>query len=168
MAAAKGHVRWGNPLKPKKYTPSELWEESCEYFGWVKENPIYKAENTKQGIVEMPLQRPLSIEALCIFLDMSYETFRNYEKAEGYETYFEVCARIKKIIDNNHFEGGMVGVFNANIVTRKLGLAEKNELSSPDGTMTPTLSIINIDPLSDIADATNENATKDSGTKETN
>ncbi|MEY2738676.1 MAG: hypothetical protein RL259_585 [Bacteroidota bacterium] len=147
MPAPKGHQLWGNPLNPKKYTPEELWQKSCEYFCWCNENPIYKNEAIKGGdmagtIIDIPMQRPLSIEGLCIYLNISDETFKNYEKKEGYETFFGVCSHIRKIIDTQHFEGGMVGIFNANIVTRKLGLAEKSELYSPDGTMTPKTTII--------------------------
>jgi len=150
MPAPKGHPLWGNPLNPKKYTPQQLWDGACNYFQWCDENPIYKVEQTKlpqkldaqmmktmkpamikaflKQTVEMPLPRAYSIERLCIHLNISRETFDNYSKTEGYETYFDICTRIRQIIDSNHFEGGMAGTFNAGIVTRKLGLAEKKEV----------------------------------------
>ena len=145
---------WGNPVKPKKYTPMQLWKEACNYFNWCDNNPWMMIEQSKQPqrlptnydkakhgniknflnqTVKLPHQRPYSIERLCNFLNISFQTFENYSKTEGYETYFEVSARIRQIIDAQHFEGGMVGAFNANIVTRKLGLAEKQELAGANG-----------------------------------
>ena len=135
MPAPKGHPLWGNPLNPKKYEPEELWLKACQYFEWCKENPWKKQDFVKGGdsagmIVELKTERPFSLEGLCIYLNISTDTFSNYSKLEGYETYFGVCRYIRQIIDNQHFEGGMVGTFNANIVTRKLGLVEKADMTS--------------------------------------
>lgn len=150
MPAPKGHPLWGNPLKPKKYSPGEFWERACAYFEWCDANPWQKVEQKKgntvvpkgtkltqktlremlNGTASLPTQRPYSIEGLCSFLNINLQTFYNYESREGYETYFDVCARIRQIIDNQHFEGGMVGAFNSNIVMRKLGLAEKQEVKT--------------------------------------
>lgn len=145
--APKGHPLWGNPLNPKKYTPEELWEKALDYFKWADENPWVMIEQSKmpqrisekmalgmkpsmvksflKQTVELPHQRPYSIEALCLHINISRETFDNYSKEKGYETYFDICRAIRDIIDRQHLEGGMVGAFNANIVTRKLGLQEK-------------------------------------------
>lgn len=155
MPAPKGHERWGNPLNPKKYTPEELWNGALDYFKWADENPWMKIEQSKMPqrlsptmakemksslikkflsqVVEIPTQRPYTIEALCLHLNITRETFDNYSKEKGYETYFDICRAIRDIIDNNHLEGGMVGAFNANIVTRKLGLKEQSDLSGSIG-----------------------------------
>jgi hypothetical protein len=132
MPAPKGHPLWGNPLKPKKLTPEELWEGAVNYFQWCNDNPWIKKDWVGKDAMEVDreVQRPYSISGLCIFLNISDDTFQNYCKVEGYETYFGICAHIKKTIDTQHFEGGMVGAFNANIVTRKLGLAEKQEIET--------------------------------------
>ena len=148
--APKGHILWGNPRKPKKYTPEKLWDKFLEYKEWADNNPIMVIEQSKmpqrlpnnydktihgsiknftQQTIKLPHPRAYSIEMFSVFANMSDETFLNYEKKEGYETYFGICKRIRKIIDSQHFEGGMAGVFNANIVTRKLGLKEQSELS---------------------------------------
>ena len=36
MAAPKGHKLWGNPINPKLYNPSELWDSAVEYFKMVQ------------------------------------------------------------------------------------------------------------------------------------
>jgi hypothetical protein len=154
MPAPKGHKMWGNPCKPKSYSPEELWTNACLYFEWVDANPWMMIEQSKQPqklptnydkklhgsiknflnqIVKLPHARPYTIEGLCIYLNISAKTFRNYSDVAGYETYFPICSHIKTVIDNQQFDGGMVGAFNANIVTRKLGLADKQELTGKDG-----------------------------------
>lgn len=130
MPAPKGHKMWGNPIKPKTYTPEELWNKAVEYFEWCEENPWLKHEAIKSGqncgeLVQVPCERPYSIGAFCVFANISQVTFLNYATKEGYETYFTICSHIKEIIDKQHFEGGMIGAYNANIVTRKLGLKEQ-------------------------------------------
>lgn len=154
MPAPKGHPLWGNPLNHKTYTPEEIWDKFCEYTDWNDEHPIgafeQKRGNTQlkieagidisdikdnlkdavNPIVEIPVIRPYSLERFCSFADISYQTFLNYSNKEGYETYFEVCSRIRQVIDGQHFEYGMTNIFNANIVTRKLGLAEKSEIAT--------------------------------------
>lgn len=152
MAPRKGHPMWGNPLKPKKYTPIELWDKAIEYFAWCDKNPIQIVEQAKmpqrlpsnydkkvhgsiknftQQLVKLPMQRAYSIEGFTNFANICFNTFANYQ-SDDYnkkdETYLKVCLRIRKIIDDQHFTGGMAGTFNANIVTRKLGLADKKEM----------------------------------------
>ena len=129
--APLGHPLWGNPVKPKYYSPDELWLAACEYFEWAKQDPIIKKDFIKSGDyagqkVDIELDRPFSLEALCIHINISFQTFLNYERDQK-QTYFDVITRIREIINVNNFDGGMVGIFNQNIVIRKLGLTEKIE-----------------------------------------
>ena len=116
-------------------TPELFFEKAIEYFKWADENPIIKTDAVRGGqnagdILEIPIQRPYSIEALCIYLGITYQTFKNYEKNENYKDFFEVFAYVKQIIENNQFDGATVGTYNANIIARKLGLADKSEVTS--------------------------------------
>lgn len=132
MAAPQGNEFWklADWGKPKAYQPDEIWEKACEYFQWSEANPWHKNEAVKGGdnagmIIQIPTARPLTLHGLCIFSGISTQTFRNYEKQEAY---FEVTTRIREIIYNQKFEGAAVGAFNANIIARDLGLAEKKEV----------------------------------------
>ena len=132
MAAPKGHPRWGNPLNTKELTPEEVWEGACEYFKWCNDNPWFKEQwvgKDAQHVTE-ELQRPYSLEALATHLNVDAKTLWNYGNREGYETYFPILSRIKQIIDSQHFEGGMVGAFNASLSARKLGLVDKQEVEN--------------------------------------
>jgi len=147
MGAHKGHPMWGEPRRPKKLTPDELWEAALNYFKWCIDNPLFEIEQTKMPqrlpanynkkahgpiknftsqITEIPHARAFTIEGLCLFVGIDMQTYYNYaSNKETYKTYFDICARIKLVIDTQHLENGMVGIFNAGLVARKLGLADK-------------------------------------------
>lgn len=120
--------------KDHKYTAEGLWEEAERYFEWVSEKVWNKKEAIKSGdlagtLVDIPTSTPMSIEGFCIFADITRQTFLNYEK-ETENGYFEVLTRIRQIIENHQFEGATVGAFNPNIIGRKLGLAEKTDITT--------------------------------------
>lgn len=131
MPAPKGHPLWGNPLNPKKFkTPEELWEKAIEFFEWCNVNPWMKKEAIKSGdkageLIDIPIQKPYTIEGFCIFANMTFQSFSNYSNGIGYETFFEVAARIREIVRTQKFEGATVGAYNANIIARDLGLIDK-------------------------------------------
>lgn len=114
-----------------KYTPEKLWEEAVSYFEWMQHKTWKKSEPIKSGdkagtCMDIKLQTPFSQESFCLYADISEDTFRNYlSNEEPYKDFFGVTMRIRKIIESQQFEGATVGVFNPNIIARKLGLAEK-------------------------------------------
>ena len=44
-----------------------------------------------------------------------------------------VIHKIEDCIYNQKFEGAIIGLYNANIIARDLGLSDKNELTGKDG-----------------------------------
>jgi hypothetical protein len=56
------------------------------------------------------------------------QTFYNYLEKEGYEDYFDITARARNRIFQQNIEYGYVGAYDSNLVSRKLGLAEKKEI----------------------------------------
>lgn len=114
-------------------TPEILWEAACEYFEWAQDNPWYRNDPVKAGpnfgeYVQTPVERPMTVEGLCIFLDVETKTFNNYTEGKGsYKDFLPICLRIKEIIRTQKFEGAAVGTFNANIIARDLGLKDHIE-----------------------------------------
>lgn len=128
--------------RPKKYgSAEELAEIAAEYFTWVDSNPFKKDKvfsyqgETNNGTEAV--QRPYTLTAFCIYAGISDETFRNYDSEEDLK---EICQAIRDVITNQKLEGATSNLFNASIVARELGLADKQQVdhSSRDGTMTPT------------------------------
>lgn len=138
MAAPKGNNYWQFRNKHgnnHKYTPEALWDEAVKYFYWISEKVWYKNEAVKSGnsagtLIPVPTSTPMSIQSFCLFADIDDNTFNRYEKAEGYEAFWEITRRIKAIIESQQFEGATVGVYNPNIIARKLGLTDKTDITS--------------------------------------
>lgn len=138
MAAAKGNNYWEFRDKHganHAYTPESLWEESVKYFEWMSKRTWIKKEAVRgphgAEIVDLPTSTPFSLETFCLFADITPNTFRNYESNEGsYKDFFSIATRIRCIIDSQMFEGATVGAFNASIIARKLGLADKQDVNT--------------------------------------
>jgi hypothetical protein len=128
--------RRGRELKIK--TPAEFLEKAYEYFKWCDENPWSKKEAIKGGdfagtIISIPTQRPYTIEGMCVYIGINRKTF-----TELYSTrkeFIPVTTHAREVIEANQLEGAIVGVYNPNIIARKLGLADKKEISA-DNTIT--------------------------------
>lgn len=108
--------------------PEHLADACVQYFQWVEDNPLYeeKVFNGKDGIVraQVAKMRAMTIDGLCIFLDISRRTWDGYrEKAD----YLPVTTRAEEIIKAQKFAGAAADLLNANIIARDLGLAEKQE-----------------------------------------
>jgi len=113
-------------MRTKIYdNPDELWEEAQKYFKWAKDNPIIQqVSHVKNGVQDVKIARPLTLEGLSVYLGITRATFWNYKNTE---LYFDICTRIEEQINQQNLEMGMAGVFNASLVAMKLGLREKNE-----------------------------------------
>ncbi len=133
MAAPKKNQFWKARSKHGRdlifSSPTLLWEAACEYFEatdkrkWIKFDWVGKDAMK----VERETEVPYTISGFCLFLDIDEDTFNNYGSKEGYEDFFGIASRIRRIIYTQKFEGAAVGAFNANIIARDLGLVDKKE-----------------------------------------
>jgi len=132
MAAPKGNQFWkirsSHGRKPIFESKEQLWDAACEYFQYVDDNPIvsYKAVLGKDGAEQLDQIhiRPYTQGGLCVFLDITQETYIQYRNKEGFS---EVCSNIDEIIRDQKFSGATVGIFNSNIIARDLGLKEHSQ-----------------------------------------
>jgi len=148
MAAEKGNNYWEFRNKHGRnfsYQPESLWTEAVKYFEYMSSKVWNKKEAIKSGdlagkTMDVPTPTPMSIESFCLFADIDRTTFLNYQSNEGnYIDFFTVATRIKDIIESQQFEGATVGVYNPNIIARKLGLADKQ-----DTNVTGSLNVISL------------------------
>jgi len=152
MAAPKGNNYWEFRNKHGRehtYTPESFWTEAVGYFEWISKKQWNKHESIKSGdrsgtTMTVPVTTPMSIGSFCIFADICEDTFSNYLKADGYEDFFGVTKQIRAIIESQQFEGATIGVFNPNIIARKLGLTDKLDVTS-DGDK-----IQNVNPILEV------------------
>jgi hypothetical protein len=118
-----------NPRHPPIFsTPDEMYARCCEYFEWVRENPIYEKKifQFNGGIVNGETEKPraMTIKALCIHMGCSVDAWANYRKREGFS---EVCELVDSIIYTQKFELAAADLLNVNLIARDLGLREKIE-----------------------------------------
>lgn len=120
-------------------TPEILWEEACKYFQWCVDNPEWKVEVVKGSLVNLPVKRVFTLEGLCLYLGISTSYFRAF-KCEGRvnaEGFLTVIEQIQKTVYNQQFSGASSGFFNANIISRALGLVDKKDVTT-NGEALPT------------------------------
>lgn len=142
MPAPKGNQFWkqrsSHGRNPIFKNPEQLWEACCEYFEWVDNNPLqeeklvsYMGITTREPINKL---RAMTIQGLCFFLDITDETWRQYRLNKDFSA---IVSQIEKVIYEQKFSGAAAELFNPSIIARDLGLADKRDLSSSDGSMTP-------------------------------
>lgn len=131
--AARGR---GQP--PKFNSPDEMWNRAVEYFKWCGQHQVVEEKvgffQGEPSSAYVGHKRPMTIAGLCVFLGVSRSTWQNYKYKDEY---LQVSALIEDIMFEQKFTGAAVGQFNANIIARDLGLADKQDLSSQDGSMSP-------------------------------
>ena len=139
----KGNRFWearsSHGAKPKFENPEDLWSACVEYFNWVDENPLYKDQlvtfqgaATHEPVAQM---RAMTIAGLCLFLDVSRDTWSDWKSNRT--DLSDIISRAEAVIYQQKFSGAAADLLNASIIARELGLADKQDLTSSDGSMSP-------------------------------
>ncbi len=121
-------------------TDDELWRACVSYFDWATENPLkedrvfsYQGEQTHESV---SLLRAFTLSGLCLHLGITEETWRAWRRDRP--DLKEVIAKAESVIRQQKFEGAAAGLLNANIISRDLGLTDKKDHQSSDGSMSAT------------------------------
>lgn len=138
MAAPQGNRFWtarsSHGREPIFENSDELWAACCEYFDWVEGNPLWEDKLvTFQGSAShepVAKMRAMTLDGLCIFLDVDRKTWDNYRDREDF---FQVTSRVDQIIRTQKFQGAAADLLNPNIIARDLGLADKAEVAGNGG-----------------------------------
>jgi len=155
QGAPKGNQFWKIRSRHGRYKlfadGQLMWEAACEYFQWVDDNPLYKAEMLKKPEVvweedlitgeetshikywvDIPVKRPYSLKGLCIYMDCNVNYFNHFKAAlsPNEKDFSSVIHAIDQIIYTQKFEGAVSGFFNANIIARDLQLVEKKDITT--------------------------------------
>lgn len=149
-----GYWEWRKSVGSKKKlrNPRHLWKLACDYFNWVDEHPMIVREQRRgsvrvekgvelsEDVIERLSNPVVEIETIRPYTWTGFEAYlgdrgimRNFDhyKANYQNRYTEfqpILRVINNIMATQKFEGAAVGIFNANIISRDLGLADKSEL----------------------------------------
>lgn len=142
MAAPKGNQFWKQRAKHGRdkifADATAMWEAAVEYFEftdsrkWEKQDWVGKDATP----VTRKTDTPYTLTGLCLFLDVNTKYLNEFKKNldvgsnEAHKDFSEVITRIEGIIYTQKFEGATVGAFNANIISRDLGLMEKKDITT--------------------------------------
>jgi hypothetical protein len=121
-------------------SPQLLLEAAEGYFRSVDSNPEYEVkpmlERGKIKMVQVPKKKPYTIMALCLYLGCASAYFRQFKRDQQgkpeSKDFLSIIAVIEDTIYHQQYDGAVTGFFNANIIARALGLAEKVEADVTD------------------------------------
>lgn len=159
--ASEGDKRLGNQFwklrskhgRDKLFkTPALLWEAACEYFKWCDDNPLQETKAFHAvGMItktDIPKMRAYTIEQFLLYVHASTSYIRSFKirakegEIKDGKDFLTVIEQIEKTIYIQKFTGASAGFLNPLIIARDLGLSDKKDLTSSDGTMTPRPSVI--------------------------
>jgi hypothetical protein len=131
VAAPEGNQFWKARTthgRNKLFESNEvLWSACCEYFQWVEENPLIEVKPFAfQGVVtqeQIPKMRAMTIEGMCLFLDIATSTWYEWRKAGN--DFSDIVTKAEAVIRSQKFAGAAADLLNANIIARDLGLSDK-------------------------------------------
>jgi len=130
-------------------SPQLMWEAACEYFQWCNDHPFYKAENkvvsnggnlgSSVELHEEPVKRPYTMEGLTLFLGCSISYFRTFKSTSTDKDFLTVIEQIQQTVYDQQYSGAASGFFNSNIISRALGLIDKQDITSGGESMSPVI-----------------------------
>lgn len=127
-------------------TPEDLAKAAMEYVEWNEANPLLEekvfcnqGEVTRTTLSKM---RAMTKEGLCIFLDITSQTWTNYCEREEFK---DVCAKINLIIYQQKFTGAAADLLNQNVICRELSLIDQKGLGGPTGGPIETVDLTKLD-----------------------
>lgn len=119
-------------------SPDDMLEAALDYFQWADDNPLIEEKAFQfQGaavMADLNKLRPYTIKAFLLhagFSNQSWSDYRNRPEFSGVMEFIDDTVRTQK------FDGAVAGLMNPNIIARDLGLSDKQDLTSSDGSMTP-------------------------------
>lgn len=114
--------------------PEQFLAEAVAYFEWAEENPLQEENvNVHRGAViryDTSKMRPFTKQGLATYLGITVNALNRFKTKEGFEEAFEL---IEQVLYDQKFTGAATGLMNATIISRDLGLADKQELTGKDG-----------------------------------
>ena len=135
MTFQKGNQWWRKRAKHGRdriiTDPQALLESAYEYFEQTDNRKWTKKDWVGKDAIEVTreTETPYTKSGLLLFLDI--EQWRTIEDLKNVSSDFlQVVTHIEKIIFTQKIEGASVGAFNASIVSRELGLAEKSDITT--------------------------------------
>jgi len=108
-------------------TPEELMTAFEEYRTHTKSNPKLIQKLAYNQVVNIEHELPLTIQGFEAYVGADLSRYLGAKKGTNYEHYYEVKTLIKKIVTADQLQGALIGMWNANLVSRLIGMHAKVE-----------------------------------------
>jgi len=133
----------GKVGRPRLFSrPIDLKNACDEYFAWCIENPLmetdYRGKDADQ--VLLPHPRPFTLSGLMVYLGTSekyWQTFRHTMEEQKHDEFLYIITHVEQTMRSQKFEYAATGFFNANIISRDLGLIDKTDITSGGESISP-------------------------------
>lgn len=136
-----------NPLKrvgrPLHYTPEQLAEKFAEYVKWCEKHPIVITRTAKGSTSshsspssfdrEEEERKPqmISVKGFCVWLGESESWWAMLDKDSSFsQEFLRVKTYIRAYCEENQAQLASAGVLKENIISRLLGLADKQNVET--------------------------------------
>ena len=137
-----GHQLWRNrkdPCKPLRFkAPDDLRDACISYFEWCDANPYQEEKLFQyQGVVvkdSISKMRMPTSQGMCTHIGICVQTWYQYGKRPKYD---KVIDWASAVMHDWKLTAAAAGMLDGALVGRHLGIADKHDHSSSDGTMTP-------------------------------
>ena len=125
--------------RPLSYKPKELLQKFVEYIEWAKAHPIeniYETSGTSftgdsYGNTNKNLKpRLISIGGFLVFIGQTESWWSHLKDGKRGEEFFKVKDKIKSYCESYQKEMAAAGIFKENIISRLLGLKDKQEVEN--------------------------------------
>ena len=122
-----------------RYSPEDLAEEFKKYITDLEENQIEletnyrqqtsKGERKQQRRTHKYARPPKILDFVTRWLGMTHQGWYSLPQGKRGKEYAAVIGRITQYCYDVKYDGAVVGLYNANIIARDLGLKENIEIS---------------------------------------
>jgi len=110
----------------RQLSNQQLFDLVVAYFSWAEDNPLNTPETANyQGQVyqgESKKIRPFTITSLCLFLNVTPKSWREWKLDSTNEERIEIIDFAESIIREQKYSAAMVGTFNPNFVMKDLDM----------------------------------------------
>ena len=136
-----------NPGSPKKFeTPQAMWGEAVKYFEWSIANPLKERIWVDKKPKTKNHPRPFTWGGMCLFLGVNEAYFRNVRDKgnQHWEGFATVINLMDEVIRKQKFDHAATGFFNANLISRDLGMVDKQDITSDGKSIqAPVINMVN-------------------------
>lgn len=107
--------------------PEALWDAALEYFQYCDSNPWPEQDWVGKDAIEVTRYKkvPYTWSGLALYCDCSINTIKACKDVSS--DFLTIFTRIEQTIYSQKLTGAANGFFNANIIARDLGLADKTQ-----------------------------------------